>query len=99
MTLPGENAASTGGESLLTVIVALSANLLIAVAKTVASVITGSPSMLAEAAHSWADTGNEVFLLVGARRAVKPADETHTLGYGREGYIWSMFAAFGLFTV
>ena len=49
------------------VIVALSANLLIAVAKTVASVITGSPSMLAEAAHSWADTGNEVFLLITPR--------------------------------
>jgi cation diffusion facilitator family transporter len=81
------------------VIVAFSANLLIAVAKTVASVITGSASMTAEAAHSWADTGNEVFLLVGARRAVKPADATHPLGYGRVGYVWSMFAAFGLFAV
>jgi cation diffusion facilitator family transporter len=55
--------------------------------------------MTAEAAHSWADTGNEVFLLVGARRAVKPADATHPLGYGRVGYVWSMFAAFGLFAV
>ncbi|MFC6155676.1 cation diffusion facilitator family transporter [Kribbella jiaozuonensis] len=88
-----------GGESLLTVLVALCANLLIAVAKTVVAVITGSASMAAESAHSWADTGNEIFLLVGERRAQKPADRTHPLGYGRVGYIWSMFAAFGLFTV
>jgi len=87
------------GESFLTVVVALTANLLIAVAKSVVAVITGSASMTAEAAHSWADTGNEVFLLVGERRARKPADRTHPLGYGRVGYIWSMFAAFGLFTV
>jgi cation diffusion facilitator family transporter len=91
--------ASTGGDSLLTVIVALTANLLIAMAKTVVAVITGSASMMAEAAHSWADTGNEVFLLVGERKAAKPADQAHPLGYGRVGYIWSMFAAFGLFTV
>ena len=80
-------------------VVALTANLLIAVAKTIVAVITGSASMAAESAHSWADTGNEIFLLVGERRARKPADRIHPLGYGREGYIWSMFAAFGLFTV
>jgi len=55
--------------------------------------------MTAEAAHSWADTGNEVFLLIGERRARKPADRLHPLGYGRVSYVWSMFAAFGLFTV
>lgn len=99
MTTADDTAAPTGGESLLTVIVALSANLLIAVAKTFVAVITGSASMTAEAAHSWADTGNEVFLLVGVRKAQRPADRTHPLGYGREGYVWSMFAAFGLFTV
>jgi cation diffusion facilitator family transporter len=92
-------APSAGGESLLTVVVALAANLLIALAKTFAAVVTASASMLAEAAHSWADTGNEVLLLIGERRALKPADATHTLGYGRAGYIWSLFAAFGLFTV
>lgn len=88
-----------GGESLLTVIVALSANLLIAIAKTVVAVVSGSASMTAEAAHSWADTGNEVFLLIGERRSAKPADAEHPLGYGRAGYVWSMFAAFGLFSV
>lgn len=85
--------------SFLTVVVALGANALIAVAKTVAAVVTGSASMLAESAHSWADTGNEVFLLIGTRQSDKPADAQHRLGYGRAGYIWSMFAAFGLFTV
>lgn len=88
-----------GDESLLTVVVALGANLAIAVAKTVAAFVTGSASMTAEAAHSWADTGNEVFLLVGARQAGRPADDRRRLGYGRVGYVWSMFAAFGLFTV
>ncbi|OBG80890.1 cation diffusion facilitator family transporter [Mycobacterium sp. E802] len=88
-----------GDESALTVAVALGANALIAVAKTVVAGITGSASMLAEAAHSWADTGNEVFLLIGTRKSMKPADAQHRLGYGRAGYIWSMFAAFGLFTV
>jgi cation diffusion facilitator family transporter len=90
---------AAGGESFVTVVVALTANLLIAIAKTVIAVLTGSASLTAEAAHSWADTGNEVFLLVGERRARKPADRAHPLGYGRQGYIWSMFAAFGLFTV
>jgi cation diffusion facilitator family transporter len=99
MTTPKAAATPAGGESLLTVAVALSANLLIAMAKTVAAVITASASMTAEAAHSWADTGNEVFLFVGTRKAGKPADAAHPLGYGRVGYIWSMFAAFGLFAV
>ena len=54
--------------------------------------------MVAEAAHSWADTGNEVFLLVAERRGARKRDSAHPLGYGRETYIWSMFAAFGLFT-
>lgn len=82
----------------VTVVVALGANLLVALAKTVASVITGSASMVAEAAHSWADFGNEIFLLVADRRSVKKRDDPHPLGYGREAYVWSMIAAFGIFT-
>ncbi|WP_019135858.1 cation diffusion facilitator family transporter [Cellulomonas massiliensis] len=86
-------------ESALTVVVAFAANLLIAVAKTVAAVVTGAASMLAEAAHSWADAGNEVFLLIAQRKAARPADRTHPFGYGREVYVWSLFAAIGLFAV
>ena len=84
---------------MLTVLIALGANLLIAIAKTIAAALTGAASMVAEAAHSWADTGNEIFLYVAARRSVKPADASHPVGYGREAYVWSLFAAFGLFAV
>ncbi len=87
------------GESGLTVVLAFGANLLVAIAKTAAAMITGAASMLAEAAHSWADTGNEVFLLIAQRKAARPADRSHPLGYGREVYVWSMFAAIGLFAV
>ncbi|TWX37298.1 cation transporter [Frigoribacterium sp. ACAM 257] len=86
-------------ESTTTVIVAFLANLLIAVAKTVAAFLTGSASMVAESAHSWADTGNEIFLFIADKRGVKKRDDDHPLGYGKETYVWSMFAAFGLFTV
>jgi cation diffusion facilitator family transporter len=91
--------ALSGGndESVVTVLVAFLANLLIAVAKSAAALITGSASVAAEAAHSWADAGNEVFLFVAARRAVHPADRAHPLGYGREAYVWSLLAALGLF--
>jgi cation diffusion facilitator family transporter len=88
-----------GGESTLTVLVAFAANLAIAVAKTAAAAVTGSASMLAEAAHSWADTGNEVFLMIANRRSARPADERHPLGHGREAYVWSLLAAIGLFVV
>jgi cation diffusion facilitator family transporter len=86
-----------GSESGLTVIIAFAANLLVAIAKTVAAMLTGSASMLAESAHSWADTGNEIFLVIANRRSRKPANEDHPLGHGREAYVWSMFAALGLF--
>jgi cation diffusion facilitator family transporter len=91
-------AAPTSSESLLTVLIALVANTLLAVAKSVAAVLTGSAAMVAEAAHSWADSGNEVFLLIAERRGNRPRDEEHPRGYGRATYAWSMIAAFGLFT-
>jgi cation diffusion facilitator family transporter len=84
--------------SFLTVIIAFGANLLVAIGKTIAAALTGSASMVAESAHSWADTGNEIFLLIAERRSGREADARHPLGYGKDAYIWSMFAAFGLFT-
>jgi cation diffusion facilitator family transporter len=86
-------------ESLITVVVAFVANAAIATAQTVAATLPRSASMVAESAHSWADTGNEVFLFVAERRAGKEPDAGHPLGYGRDAYVWSMFAAVGLFTV
>jgi cation diffusion facilitator family transporter len=79
------------------VLIAFGANIVIAVAKSVAAILTGSASILAEAAHSWADAGNEVFLLIANRRSRRPPDELHPLGHGREAYVWSLFAALGLF--
>ena len=93
-----ENLAGDG-ESTRTVIIAFFANLAIALAKSVVAVISGSASMLAEAAHSWADTGNQVLLFIADRRGRKEPDAAHPFGYGRETYVWSMFAALGLFTV
>jgi cation diffusion facilitator family transporter len=90
--------SSGGGESLLTVVVALAANGLLAIAKSVAALLTGSAAMVAESAHSWADTGNEVFLLVAERRGGRPRDASHPRGYGRATYVWSLVAAFGLFS-
>jgi cation diffusion facilitator family transporter len=86
-------------DSTLTVLIAFGANALVAVAKTIAAVLTGSASMVAESAHSWADTGNEVFLFIAERRSDRARDEDHPRGYGKEAYVWSLFAAFGLFTV
>lgn len=83
----------------MTVIIAFCANVLVAIAKSVAAALTGSASMLAEAAHSWSDAGNEIFLIIADKRSTKPRDRRHPLGYGREAYVWSMFAAFGIFTV
>jgi len=87
----------SSSESTTTVLIALGANVLVALAKSAAAVVTGSASMVAEAAHSWADAGNEVFLLIADKRGRRGPDETHPFGHGREAYVWSLFAALGLF--
>jgi cation diffusion facilitator family transporter len=84
-------------ESLRTVVVALGINVAIALAKGFAAFISGSSALLAEAAHSVADTGNEVFLLVALRTSRRPADDTHPFGYGADRFFWSLLAAFGIF--
>jgi cation diffusion facilitator family transporter len=94
-SVPGSG--SGGSESITTVLIAFGANVLVAAAKSVAAVLTGSASILAEAAHSWADAGNEVFLLIANRRSLRPPDPAHPLGHGREAYVWSLIAALGLF--
>jgi cation diffusion facilitator family transporter len=80
-----------------TVVLALVANVAVAAAKTAAAVLTRSAGMVAEAAHSWADAGNQLFLVIAGRRSQKAPDAAHPLGYGREAYVWSIFAALGLF--
>ena len=85
------------GESATTVVVALAANLGIALAKLAAAIISGSSAMLAESFHAMADTGNEVVLLIAQKQSQIPADEDHPLGHGRAAYFWALIAALGVF--
>jgi cation diffusion facilitator family transporter len=81
------------------VIAALLANCFIAVTKFAAWALTGASSMLAEAIHSVADSGNQVLLLVGGKRSQKGATEEHPFGYGRERYIFGFIVSVVLFSV
>jgi cation diffusion facilitator family transporter len=80
-----------------TVLIAGAANIFVAVVKVAAGVLTASSALLAEAAHSAADTLNQAFLLASIRRGRRPADPRHPFGYGQERYFWSLLAAFGIF--
>jgi cation diffusion facilitator family transporter len=77
---------------------ALAANLGIAVTKFVAFLLTRSSSMLAESIHSLADSGNQVLLLIGGKRAQRPATEEHPFGYGRSRYLYAFIVSVVLFT-
>jgi cation diffusion facilitator family transporter len=96
MSRPPDAARDPSDESQLTVVIAGLANIAIAIAKTVAGILSGSSAMLAEAAHSYADTLNQVFLLTAIKRSEKPADQRHPFGYGMERYFWSLLAAVGI---
>ena len=81
------------------VVTALGANLTIGVAKFIAAAITGSASMLAEGVHSVADSANQVLLLIGGRRARRPASALHPFGYARERYVYAFLVAVVLFSL
>lgn len=89
--------AASGGTK--AVVAALAANLTIAVFKFIAWAVTASSSMLAEAIHSVADSGNQVLLLVGGKKARREASEEHPFGYGRERYVYSFIVSIVLFSV
>ena len=81
------------------ILAALGANSGIAVTKFIAAGISGSASMFAEAIHSVADTGNQVLLLLGGRRAKRLATPTHPFGYGRSRYIYAFMVSIVLFSI
>jgi len=80
-----------------TVLIAGAANIFVGLIKLAAGILVGSSAMIAEAAHSAADTLNQGFLLASLRKGARPADAKHPFGYGQERYFWSLLAAFGIF--
>lgn len=85
--------------SMKAIIAALLANLGIAVTKFIAYVFSGSASMLAESVHSLADSGNQLLLIIGGRRARREASPEHPFGYGRSRYVYAFIVSVVLFTV
>ena len=81
------------------ILYAFVANFGIAIAKSWAAWLTGSGSMLAEAIHSYADTGNQVLLYLGLKQSQRPPDAEHPLGYGKLSYFWSFVVALLLFSL
>jgi cation diffusion facilitator family transporter len=81
------------------ILYAFTANFGIAIAKSWAAWLTGSGSMLAEAIHSYADTGNQVLLYLGLKQSQRPPDDEHPLGYGKLSYFWSFVVALLLFSL
>ncbi len=90
---------SNQNASVKSIIFALSANLGIAITKTIAAVMTGSGAMLAESIHSYADCGNQGLLFLGLKAAKKKPDTEHPLGYGMSTYFWSFIVALMLFSM
>lgn len=83
----------------MTVHYAIAANAAIALAKVIGGAVTGSAALLAEAAHSLADTGNQVLLRISLSRGEKPPDEEHPFGYGRERFFWALLVAVLMFVL
>jgi cation diffusion facilitator family transporter len=91
--------ASTSHGSRRSLLVAFVANLFVAAAKLAAGLITGSAALFAEAAHSLADSNNEVLLAVSFRRARRAADAEHPFGYGGVRFLWAFMAAIASFLI
>jgi cation diffusion facilitator family transporter len=93
----GRDGGKNGDASRRTVLVALAANAAIALAKLIGGLVSGSSAMLSEAAHSVADTMNQVFLLVSLTFSSRRPDVEHPFGYGKERFFWAFMAAVTIF--
>jgi cation diffusion facilitator family transporter len=91
--------ATAGASPTRAIVYAFAANLGIALSKTAAALYTGSSSLAAESIHSFADTGNQLLLLLGLHRARRPPDAEHPLGYGKLTFFWSFVVALMLFSL
>ncbi|HEY3594440.1 MAG TPA: cation diffusion facilitator family transporter [Polyangiaceae bacterium] len=96
---PKAAAADVSKERISQIVQSLLINVVIALAKTVAAVLTGSGALLAEAIHSSADCSNQILLLIGVRQGQKPPSKEYPLGHGREAYFWSFLVALLLFSL
>jgi len=94
-----QNTMSQQGGSIKSILFAFAANIGIAITKTVAAVLTGSGAMLAEAIHSYADSGNQILLFAGIRASKRKPNAEHPLGYGKSTFFWSFVVALILFSV
>jgi cation diffusion facilitator family transporter len=97
ITLTRVSGVARPNDSTRTILVAIAADLGVALAKVGTAVFTGSTAMAAGAAEALADTANDVLLLIGQRRISRPPDDQHLLGYGREAYFWALVAGLGVF--
>lgn len=86
-------------ESMRAVFFALGSNIVITIIKFIVSIVTHSAGMMAEAVHSVADCGNQVFLLIGSKRSARKPTDMHPFGYGKEEYFWGFLVAVLLFFV